>query len=86
MRIVSIAAASALLAMSTAAAAAPVATAPAANRAAALSVARAPSTAAKASRIGAEVTTPTLISIGILAVLTAGVLVLTSDDDDSDSN
>ena len=40
------------------------------------------SAAPKASRIGSDVGTSTLLNIGILAALTAGVLVLTSDDDD----
>lgn len=66
--------------------AAPVAAAPApANPAASLSVARAASPAARASRI-AEGSTATIISIGILAAFTAVVLATTGGDDDSDSN
>ena len=81
MRITSFLGAAALITVSTAAAAAP---APA-NRAAPLSVARAASPAAKSSKIGASVPSATLINIGILAALTAGVLLLTGGDD-SDSN
>ena len=76
------AAGTAMLVLSTAAAAAP-----AANPAASLSVARSarPATpAAKASKIGASVPGATLVSIGILAALTAVVLVAT--DEGSDSN
>jgi hypothetical protein len=61
------------------------AAAPAANPAASLSVARASAPAAHASRIGADVPTTTLISIGILAALVAIVLVATNDDDEADS-
>ncbi|TCP34272.1 hypothetical protein [Sphingomonas sp. BK235] len=64
--------------------------APAANPASSLSVAgstRAASDTARASRIGAEVPTTTLISIGILAALTGIVLLVADgDDDNSDSN
>ena len=76
-------AAAPLLSLSTVAAAAP------ANPAASLSVAksaRAAAPAAKSSKIGAAVPGTTLISIGILAALTVGVLVATGGDDDSDSN
>lgn len=75
------AAGTAMLVLSTAAAAAP-----AANPAASLSVAasaRAAAPAAKSSRIGASVSGATLISIGILAALTAVVLVATKEDSDS---
>jgi hypothetical protein len=57
------------------------AAAPAANPAASLSVARASAPATHASRIGADVPTTTIISIGILAALVAIVLVATNDDD-----
>jgi hypothetical protein len=63
---------------------------PAANPASSLSVAhaaRAASGSGNASKIGAEVPTTTLISIGILAALT-GIVLLVADngDDNSDSN
>lgn len=76
------AAAAALLTSTTAAATA-------ANPAAGLSVAangRAASPAAHGSRIGADVPTTTLISIGVLAALVVIVLVATNNDDDSDSD
>lgn len=69
--------------------AAPVAASAAnANPAASLSVSKARvGTATKASnRLGADVPTTTLISIGILAALVVGVLVATGGDDESDSN
>ena len=59
--------------------------APVANPAARLSVARAAAPTAHTSRIGAEVSTATLISIGVLAALVAIVLVATKEDS-SDSN
>ena len=59
--------------------------APRANPAAKLSVTRAAAPQATASRIGAEVSTGTLLSIGVLAALVVGVLVATGGDD-SDSN
>jgi hypothetical protein len=73
------AAGAALLTATTAAAA----EAPRANPAAKLSVTRAASPQANASKIGAEVPTATLISIGILAALVVGVLVATKEDSDS---
>lgn len=78
------AAAAALLTTTTAAAAATVV-----NPAASLSVAangRAASPAAHGSRIGADVPTTTLISIGVLAALVVIVLVATNNDDDADSD
>ncbi len=73
--------AAALLTVSTAAAAAPAPTNPAAS----LSV-RAATPAAKASKIGAQVPGTTLINIGILAVIVAVVLVATDGGSNSDSN
>lgn len=64
---------------STAAQAAPAA--PVANPAASLSVARAATPAGHRSKIGASVPTATLISIGVLAALTAIVLVATDSSD-----
>jgi hypothetical protein len=59
-----------------------------ANPAASLSVAKARVGAAtvKTNKLGADVPTTTLISIGILAALVVGVLVATGGDDDADSN
>ncbi|WP_066710562.1 hypothetical protein, partial [Sphingomonas adhaesiva] len=60
-----------------------------ANPAASLSVAksaRAAAPAARSSKIGADVPGSTLINIGILAALVAGVLVATGSGNDSDSN
>ena len=71
------AAGAALMTATTAAAAAP-----AANPAAKLSVARAAAPQANASRIGAEVSTGTLLSIGVLAALVVVVLVATKEDSD----
>ncbi|MGP7794676.1 hypothetical protein [Sphingomonas sp. CLY1604] len=73
----------ALLVAPIAAQAAP--TAPAANPAASLSVARAAAPSAGKNNLGASVPGTTLISIGILAALVVGVLVATGGDD-SDSN
>ena len=57
-----------------------------ANPAASLSVARASTPTAHASKLGASVPTTTLISIGVLAALVAIVLVATGgDDDDNDT-
>lgn len=82
-KLIAAAASTALLGLSTAAAAAPAAT-PAAS----LSVARQSTPTAHGSRLGAEVPSTTLISIGILAALTATVLLVAGGDDsnDSDSN
>lgn len=80
------AAGAALLTATTAQAATGSGIGPAANSAAKLSVARAASPSTHASRIGADVPTSTLISIGILAALVVIVLVATDEDDDSDSN
>jgi hypothetical protein len=77
------AAAAAMLTGTTAAAAA---AAPAANPAASLSLAgpaRAGSPANHGNRLGAEISTTTLISIGILAALVVIVLVATDGGDDS---
>jgi hypothetical protein len=83
-RLAGAAAAAALAATPTLAAAAP------ANPAAGLSVAKSARAAAPASRGSkiAEGGTATLINVGILAALVAGVLVATGgdDEDDSDSN
>ena len=61
-----------------------------ANPATSLSLARAATPNAHASKLGADVPTTTLISIGILAALTAIVLVATNgggdDSDTPDSN
>lgn len=74
--------AAALMTVSTAAAAAPAPTNPAAS----LSI-RAAAPAAKSSKIGAAVPTGTLINIGILAAIVAVVLVATDNgSDNSDSN
>ena len=54
--------------------------APVANPAATLSVARAATPAAHGSRLGADVPTGTLVSIGILAALVVIVLVATNGD------
>ena len=64
------------------------ASAASANPAASLSVAksRAATPTAGKSKLGADVPTTTLISIGVLAALVVGVLVATGGDDDSDSN
>ncbi|HVF92695.1 MAG TPA: hypothetical protein VM900_00120 [Sphingomonas sp.] len=65
------------------------ATAATANPAASLSLAKARVGAATSgtNKLGAEVPTTTLISIGILAALVVGVLVATGgNDDDADSN
>ena len=70
----------ALVTATTAQAAAP---ASAANPAAKLSVARAAAPAAHGSRLGADVPTGTLISIGVLAALVAIVLVATKESSDS---
>ncbi len=61
-------------------------TAPAANPAARLSVARAAAPAGHGNKLGASVPGTTLISIGILAALVVGVLVATGGSDKSDSN
>lgn len=83
MKLIAGVAATGLLSLSTAAAAAP-----AANSAAPLSVARHSTAPTHASRLGAAVPSTTLISIGILAVLSATVLLVAGgdDSDDSDSN
>lgn len=82
-RALATAATAALLTVSTAAAAAP-----ARNPAAQLSVtkARAATPAGTKSRLGADIAGSTLINIGILAALVAGVLLIVADDGDSDSN
>ncbi len=58
------------------------------NHAASLSIpkTRTGAVATRTSKIGADVPTATLISIGILAALVVGVLVATGGDDDADSN
>lgn len=77
------AAAAGLALVTTTTAHAATAPAPAANPAARLSVARAAAPTVHPSRIGAEVPTATLISIGVLAALVAIVLVATKEDSDS---
>lgn len=74
------AAAAAMLTTTTA-----VAAAPAGNPAASLSVTRAASPSAKHSNLGADVSTGTLISIGILAALVVIVLVATKDSNNGSS-
>ena len=59
------------------------ATVPVANPAAKLSVTRAAAPTAHGSRLGADVPTTTLISIGVLAALVAIVLVATNESSDS---